>query len=557
MFFNLNLIAFHLKIKQLIRVNCTYTEPDIENVCLLPEASEWPSIAGTLGGALDRTLFIATFENIQKQKDCLPIYLICIGGQNEAAAFMKKKEVRGLVLPQSLTTLQVYAQIMSLFHRYNRIEDRLMQAMLISKDIVSVLNICSQFFKNPVLLLNEALRVIGLRTSYKHDPEESSWRETETTGYISEALLNSMDKAGLLPELEHSKQAILVDVPNYPKRLVANIFSNGHRTISLCVDECNAPLTMDYAGLIEYIAQLIGTYLLTNRSATGHQPLSFVDCISALIQGVHVDNAELRGLLRMHGWSPHDCYRIAILQPSPSDSLGGTTHFNLDSCLALLNDTLSVEINKNRVLLLHAKAEAADNLATYSDTKLHAMQDDNALESSINQSAPTLPEAFCKRVTTINAMCSVSMPFRDLHMLQDEYRLTLAALNLAQSQRVSTKKNDADHIIWYRDYLMKHVIELCKESFDLRCLCDSGIVALHQYDSQHDTELLTSLMVYLDCSSNLIRAAQKLCIHRNSLVYHLNRAQEIAGFDFERPGEVERILFSCEILQYLDSKNGL
>ena len=67
----------------------------------------------------------------------------------------------------------------------------------------------------------------------------------------------------------------------------------------------------------------------------------------------------------------------------------------------------------------------------------------------------------------------------------------------------------------------------------------------------------TSLMVYLDCSSNLIRAAQKLCIHRNSLVYRLNRAQEIAGFDFERPGEVERILFSCEILQYLDSKNGL
>ena len=47
------------------------------------------------------------------------------------------------------------------------------------------------------------------------------------------------------------------------------------------------------------------------------------------------------------------------------------------------------------------------------------------------------------------------------------------------------------------------------------------------------------------------------CIHRNSLVYRLNRAQEIAGFDFERPGEVERILFSCEILQYLDSKNGL
>ena len=54
---------------------------------------------------------------------------------------------------------------------------------------------------------------------------------------------------------------------------------------------------------------------------------------------------------------------------------------------------------------------------------------------------------------------------------------------------------------------------------------------LQEYDQAHSTALLHTLCVYLLQEQNLHATAQQLFIHRNTLVYRLDKVQRQTGLD--------------------------
>jgi len=82
-----------------------------------------------------------------------------------------------------------------------------------------------------------------------------------------------------------------------------------------------------------------------------------------------------------------------------------------------------------------------------------------------------------------------------------------------------------------------HVYRLLFElrtSTELQRFHQSILGALVEYDRRHHTVLLTTLEGYFDTQGNLREAAERLLIHRNTLLYRLRRIAEIAGIDLER-----------------------
>lgn len=53
------------------------------------------------------------------------------------------------------------------------------------------------------------------------------------------------------------------------------------------------------------------------------------------------------------------------------------------------------------------------------------------------------------------------------------------------------------------------------------------------YDAQHQGELVETLDVFLRCNGNHVRAARELHLHRNTLLYRLDRVREILSRDLE------------------------
>ena len=81
-----------------------------------------------------------------------------------------------------------------------------------------------------------------------------------------------------------------------------------------------------------------------------------------------------------------------------------------------------------------------------------------------------------------------------------------------------------------------HVYRLLLElrtSRELRQFHQSILGALVDYDQRHAAELLVTLEGYFDEQCNIRAAAERLRIHRNTLIYRLRRIGEIAGIDLE------------------------
>ena len=62
-------------------------------------------------------------------------------------------------------------------------------------------------------------------------------------------------------------------------------------------------------------------------------------------------------------------------------------------------------------------------------------------------------------------------------------------------------------------------------------LCPEGLLRLLNYDRQMKTDYTNILHVYLDCNMNIAETARQTFLHRNTLLYRLNKISEILKLD--------------------------
>jgi purine catabolism regulator len=69
----------------------------------------------------------------------------------------------------------------------------------------------------------------------------------------------------------------------------------------------------------------------------------------------------------------------------------------------------------------------------------------------------------------------------------------------------------------------------------LRAFRDDWLERLAAYDRRHKTELLETLAAYYDAEGSPTEAAERLHLHRNTLLYRLQRIREITGHNPDEP----------------------
>jgi hypothetical protein len=83
------------------------------------------------------------------------------------------------------------------------------------------------------------------------------------------------------------------------------------------------------------------------------------------------------------------------------------------------------------------------------------------------------------------------------------------------------------------------------DASDLQSLVDHWIGPLIEYDREHRSELLKTLIAYLNEFGALEATAAKLYVHRNSLRYRLVRIGELTGWDLNNPEQRFHLDLAC------------
>ncbi len=117
---------------------------------------------------------------------------------------------------------------------------------------------------------------------------------------------------------------------------------------------------------------------------------------------------------------------------------------------------------------------------------------------------------------------------RDVNAWRASYRDAVQAMELAE--RLQT-----DIPLFIGDLGVYQLILSLSDRNRLSEFCEQTLGTLTEYDMRQKADLIKTLEAYFNCHGNLSQTAESLIVHRNTLLYRMNRINEIAGIDLSRP----------------------
>lgn len=157
----------------------------------------------------------------------------------------------------------------------------------------------------------------------------------------------------------------------------------------------------------------------------------------------------------------------------------------------------------------------------------HATDFEDPIDTSL-----ALANAFSDEIARQNPQNRVAIGLgqvaRDVGAWRASYRDAVQAMELAE--RLHT-----DIPLFIGDLGVYQLILSLSDRRRLGEFCEQTLGALTEYDMRQNADLVKTLEAYFNCHGNLSQTAATLIVHRNTLLYRMNRINEIAGIDLNRP----------------------
>lgn len=159
-----------------------------------------------------------------------------------------------------------------------------------------------------------------------------------------------------------------------------------------------------------------------------------------------------------------------------------------------------------------------------------------------------------------SAWAAISNASRHYEYLRTLYLMARNTLRLAPSLR---QRQDPCRIFSQEEYSPFQVIDLCARQFikayrhdDMIHLIHPAVIQLCRYDQKHHSNLREVIYYYLLTGRSLSKTAQKMYMHRNTVLNKVNKILEIIQLPLEDGALQQRLLLSCLILQYYEKILG-
>jgi purine catabolism regulator len=145
----------------------------------------------------------------------------------------------------------------------------------------------------------------------------------------------------------------------------------------------------------------------------------------------------------------------------------------------------------------------------------------------------------------IPARCGIGTPAQDLTAWRDSFRQAGQALEMAR--RLGESKP-----LYFPDLSVYRLLMQIEHNPELMSFQEETIGPLLAHESGND--LIHTLEAYFENKGNLSQTAEALYIHRNTLLYRMERIQEILKLDLDRPTSRLAVQLALHIHRMMGSK---
>lgn len=152
-------------------------------------------------------------------------------------------------------------------------------------------------------------------------------------------------------------------------------------------------------------------------------------------------------------------------------------------------------------------------------------------EDPIDQSMK-LAEAFSQEVQrqypATRVAIGLGQAAKDITNWRNSYRDAVQALDLAIRLQTDTP-------LYIGDLGVYQLILSLTDRDKLASFKEQTLGKLEEYDLRQHADLIKTLEAFFACHGNLSQTAEMLIVHRNTLLYRMNRINQIANIDLNRP----------------------
>jgi Regulator of polyketide synthase expression len=420
------------------------------------------------------------------------INLACISDIPYETEALKFPDCNIILLPQSWNELEAFNKIQDLLDEdlcfmVNYI--RLKEAIIGGQSPQQFVDLCSEILGNTVIVSGKDTKLIT--RSHLNDVKSILWDEHGKYGFFSESTVESNQYRAMQKKLYNSPSPVILrkmisDYTTITGKIEIDNFQVGYFSVM----DTEKPVTKSDKRMVAAICDLLTYYFKNNYSHENEETLERNKKIQYLLKGGK-DSRRFDFYTEIACLHLDAGYRIMIVKhKSRRESLAVL----LSWTMKLMPGRAIAEYGENVVAIL-------DNDYHDEEARLDRFASEHDLYIGISEQATTADK------------------FREC------YDRALKAVELGLL--LGEKKRR----FYYSDYAVFHLWQMLSEYSDLSQYCHPAVPRLLEYDRSHRTDFSKTLQVFLRHNGNMSSTAETLSIHRASLLYRIEKLQELLDID--------------------------
>lgn len=425
---------------------------------------------------------------------------------------------------------EVFDDLMDIFVYFEKWEVELFGAYQKENPEQHIIDACKELF-GPMFFATPSLKISAFSRQYSEDSVNQNWKDFWRLGGLSLNSLGRMEGSRFLANMSKVWECELFqeeNVDEYQYSMMISQENTSHALTGQLTVISNTPFALWQVHLGRIIKQAL---TLVSRQDVAIDTESTVQSLyQEILLGNAVDTNSIQSFYQLQGWSPED-HVILILLKNEKAVLATmafhkkTLRKRFPHVLICGGLNMPGKLETELVCALPLKKYSLREVARFTREEDHIFECRYQLES---------PEAFCSFAESLNLKAYMSYPQKGIENLHLQYVQSQTACHFHQ-----------------RDYYNCGLYDF----MDLKTEADLRRISLHpvvfrilQYDQEKKTDFYRLLKTYLRCERDRTKTAEALFVHKNTLVYRLEKLQNLFGLKLDSSYEREYLLVSIRCL---------
>lgn len=388
----------------------------------------------------------------------------------------------------------------------------LAQMAMGEKKMGCIINAAATLLGNALILVDLGQKVLAYSTNYEiMDP---LWAQNIERGYCSYEFVQKVRNSKHMQEWSRRGNEIqLITLPgDMQPKLVARIVHGGHVAGAVVMIEHHTPIARSHKRLLPLVGRLLFD--------------------------VHYRNSDTGGT--------HESFYSAILynlldEPNISNTMEYITMSKIDFPAKMqVVVARFVRRMENRYIKRTFSMELERIFP-----KGYSVQYKSYIGILVPDVSEKQAQELARLAVNEDVSIGVSWPFSNIAEFKRHFNQAVSSIKQAQ------RFGRANEVFDYSDFHYYDLLYNYTGKIPLKHYCHPALRVLREYDKANNTELYVTLRTYLEHKNNLRATAEALFIHRNTLVYRINRINELLKLDLGNINVIYSLVDSFRIEAFL------